>query len=140
MHSRKEAFVLKRAIARTITTIAAAAGLAVAIPSSAQAADSWLFIPSDHEYGLYEPASMMHFDNGDEFIIWDKYADGHGVLGSVYFNGSAVAAKYNGLGANRSVSFTYNILEGKKYEMRLCLVDGASDPTPSRCVWKDLYE
>lgn len=132
--------MFKRTIIGTVVSCLASVALVFSMPGTAQAADSTVWLDPIGPHGLYEPGYMMHFDRDDIFYVWDTYPDGHGVLGTLYSAGSVVAAKYNGRGADRYETFAYNVREGVKYVMRVCLVDGAHDTTPSGCKYKDLYE
>ncbi|WP_157630589.1 hypothetical protein [Kribbella catacumbae] len=84
---------------------------------------------------------LTHIDDGDQFRVYDMYADGHGVRGILFdANFKVLATAYNGKGASGGyTSFGYDIKGGNTYYMRICTVDGADDTT-GRCNEEKLTE
>ncbi|GGY16269.1 hypothetical protein GCM10010358_80000 [Streptomyces minutiscleroticus] len=108
--------------------------------------NTWAYLyNSNSPYGT--SAQMVHVDDGDIFRIYDTYADGHGVRGtlqrynSVTGNYETVKSKYNGGGYISYAQFTFDVWSVNSYRMRVCTVDGEGDETPVACsAWKSFTE
>lgn len=123
--------------------------LAVAGPASAAVNDGFSVSTSSggcgsNEFVDYGPGAPGGGDNDDYVLIHDFCADGHGVRGCVrkliIDDGIPVSTDYgcryngNGLAGAPVVWDPFgNVLPGTTISLRVCLVDGASDPTPFRC-------
>jgi hypothetical protein len=83
----------------------------------------------------YGPGAPGGGNNDDYLVITDRCADGHGVMAYAWLNGRALGEKYNGNGNGASMVWDPlgNISRGDKIDIKVCLVDGASDRTPSKC-------
>ena len=87
----------------------------------------------------YGPGAPGGGNNDDYVVIHDYCADGHGVMAYVEVDDSGYwFHQYNGNGlAGAPVvwdPFLWgNVKAGQKVELEVCLVDGASDLTGSRC-------
>lgn len=69
-------------------------------------------------------------------MIHDLCGDGHGVEAYAWLDGSYYGGKYNGNGlAGAPVSWDPFVFVSGQYNvgLKVCLVDGASDPTASSC-------
>jgi len=135
--------MIKRSFIATAIAAAATALAVLGTGGAAQADDSVIYV---YEVGGNDHAGeMQHVDDGDEFRIYDLAADGHGVRGTL-LNADFVSLKssYNGNGSDAPwanyTHFAYNILSGKTYYMRICIVDGASDTTPLKCATQRVTE
>ncbi|WP_371669034.1 hypothetical protein OG985_16055 [Streptomyces sp. NBC_00289] len=77
---------------------------------------------------------LTFVDDGDDFYVWDEYADGHGVRGEIHYAGTKLASAYDGTGADGTIAhFHYDITPGTTYFVEVCTVDGANDTTPVAC-------
>jgi hypothetical protein len=78
-------------------------------------------------------------NNDDYVVIHDYCADGHGVMAYVEVDDSGYwFHQYNGNGLSGAPVvwdpfLRGNVKAGQKVELEVCLVDGISDPTGSRC-------
>lgn len=75
-------------------------------------------------------------DDGDDVVIHDYCGDGHGVEGYVWLNGTYLGKKYNGNGlSGAAVNWdpVGDALPGDVIGLKVCLVDGANDNSPSKC-------
>ncbi|MFL6296103.1 MAG: hypothetical protein ACJ75M_09815 [Actinomycetes bacterium] len=87
----------------------------------------------------YGPGAPGGGNNDDYVVIHDYCADGHGVMAYVEVDDSGYwFHQYNGNGlAGAPVvwdPFLWgNVKAGQKVELEVCLVDGATDLTGSRC-------
>jgi hypothetical protein len=87
----------------------------------------------------YGPGAPGGGNNDDYVVIHDYCADGHGVMAYVEVDDSGYwFHQYNGNGlAGAPVvwdPFLHgNVKAGQKVELEVCLVDGATDLTGSRC-------
>jgi hypothetical protein len=87
------------------------------------------------DYGAGESGG----DNDDYLVIRDYCADGHGVIAYVWVENVYLGSKYNCNGlAGAAVIWDPckargDVAEGERASISVCLVDGASDPTPSKC-------
>ncbi|MDX3434413.1 hypothetical protein PV664_37110 [Streptomyces sp. ME01-18a] len=113
--------------------------LVLTLSTQASAADSYANLYDSNSPTGGISAMMQHVDDGDHFRVHDWHSDGHGVRGyldvvdAVYGGYRRVHSSYNGKGAGTYTEFSYNVLEGKQYRMRVCTVDGLEDTTPVRC-------
>jgi hypothetical protein len=91
----------------------------------------------------FGPGAAGGGNNDDYIVIEDLCSDGHGVRanGTLAANNVqfALGRRYNGNGAGTSVVWDPfkaigNVLARDVITLTICLVDGANDATPSRCV------
>lgn len=74
--------------------------------------------------------------NDDYLVIHDLCSDGHGVKAWAWLNGILLGSRYNGNGlAGDPVIWDPfgNVLPGDSIGLKVCLVDGSDDPSPSSC-------
>lgn len=98
--------------------------------------------------GPHEVAKLYFVDSSDTFRLWDSCADGHGVRsqiqGANIIDGSWVTMRPGthyvaGDGVSTQFKIPGGVPLGSAFRMRVCTVDGASDPTPVKCSrWKSL--
>lgn len=84
----------------------------------------------------YGPGAPGGGNNDDYTVIHDYCSDGHGVRADAWRNGTYLGGRYNGNGlAGAAVVWDPfgNVAPGDFVELQVCLVDGAGDPTGSRC-------
>jgi hypothetical protein len=75
-------------------------------------------------------------DDGDNIVIHDYCSDGHGVEGYAWRNGVYLGKKYNGNGLSGApVNWdpVGDALNGDLIGIKVCLVDGPNDTSPSTC-------
>jgi hypothetical protein len=78
-------------------------------------------------------------DNDDYVVIHDRCPDHHGVQAWAYLNDKLIGIMYNGNGLRGAPviwdPYTQgtNVKKGDVFKLRVCLVDGPNDRTPSRC-------
>ncbi|WAL64958.1 protein kinase [Amycolatopsis cynarae] len=75
--------------------------------------------------------------NNDNALVHDYCADGHGVKAYAWLDGTYLGAAYNGNGevaAPVTWSPFGSVRGGQHIGLKVCLVDGTDDPTPSRCA------
>lgn len=127
---------------RPLTAIAiACAATALTVVGTAGAAQAANFSATVWTVGGVPGGTMTHIDDGDEFRIYDRDADGKGVKGVLLdANGKVLKSTYNGKGANNGYTyFTYDVKGGNTYYMNVCLVENA-DSQSGRCNQETLYE
>jgi hypothetical protein len=76
-------------------------------------------------------------DNDDYAVIHDLCGDGHGVKAWAWLNGVLLGSRYNGNGlAGAAVIWDPfgNVAPGDLIGLKVCLVDGSNDPSPSNCA------
>lgn len=98
--------------------------------------------------GPHEVASLYFVDSSNTFRLWDACADGHGVRSQIQgadtIDGSWVTMRPGthyvaGDGVSTHFTIPGGVPLGSAFRMRVCTVDGASDPTPVACSgWKSL--
>ncbi|WP_051393476.1 hypothetical protein [Glycomyces arizonensis] len=113
---------MKKWLIRFGVTCAVGVAMIAGLSSPAMAGDTWL-IASDIDGR--QVGAMQHVDDGDDFRVYDSWADGYGIEGCVQLyspKGGWITqrCKHNGEGAGSYVTFGYNVLEGLAYRMRLC--------------------
>lgn len=133
-------------IKKWLTRAAVTAGVGIAFiagtTSPAHAADTNI----DLVYDWMLVGEMRHVDDGDKFRVYDWYADGHGVKGTLQIQHpvtrqwSTITSKYNNTGSGSYVEFQHDVVSISRYRLIVCLQDGASDPTPIACDNKTFTE
>ncbi|MFF4014716.1 hypothetical protein [Streptomyces sp. NPDC001843] len=134
----------KSKMAKLLSVAAAAVSIAVQTAGPAAAADDGHLIKTDpspcggQEFVDYGPGAAGGGDNDDYFLIHDYCSDGHGVKAWAWQNGTYLGGKYNGNGLNGAAVvwdpfINGNVAPGDAVGMKVCLVDGDSDPTPFDC-------
>ncbi|WP_156077262.1 hypothetical protein [Saccharothrix sp. NRRL B-16314] len=133
--------VLKRVL--TMLTVTTAVVMLSVSPASAAYDDSFEVWTLDGcgsvEFVDYGEGAPGGGGNDDYAIVHDYCSDGHGVLAYAWVDIYALGTKYNGNGlAGAPViwdpyAVRSNVFAGETIRLRVCLVDGASDPTPFRC-------
>ncbi|WP_100839369.1 hypothetical protein [Kitasatospora fiedleri] len=91
---------------------------------------------------------LKFIDDGDDWELWDYYADGHGVRAYIQVRATGNwydwdnGSWYNGKGAGTMVKKTDgNLYSINDYRAQVCTVDGANDKTPVRCsAWMYVNE
>ncbi len=138
-------FISERARWRALVLAVALLSVTVLVTTSASAAVNDNFNASTTDgcgvanFIDYGPGAPGGGNNDDYVVIHDYCADGHGVMAYVEVDDSGYwFHQYNGNGlAGAPVvwdPFLHgNVKAGQKVELEVCLVDGASDPTGSRC-------
>jgi hypothetical protein len=80
---------------------------------------------------------VAHGTDGDDYIvIHDLCGDGHGVKAYAWIDGAYFGSMYNGNGlAGAPVIWDpfIDVVGGENVGLKVCLVDGNSDPTASSC-------
>ncbi|GHH88499.1 hypothetical protein GCM10018793_68390 [Streptomyces sulfonofaciens] len=74
--------------------------------------------------------------NDDYVVVHDWCSDGHGVKAWAWKNGVLLGSKYNGNGLAGAPVYwdpVGNVLPDDTVGLKVCLVDGSADPTPSNC-------
>jgi hypothetical protein len=137
-------------IAAKLSTVVVTAISAVALSASPAAAahDDYMFVETTDvcgsadfiDWGQGAPGGG---DNDDYIDIDDDCGDGKGVKAWAWLNGTALGSKYHGAGAHTSVTWDPfaargNVSAGDRVGIKVCLVDGSSDPTPTRCAEKSM--
>jgi hypothetical protein len=134
-----------RVFKRALLTLAAGATAAVFVaPSAAYAYDESFTIKTTDSCGAadyvdYGPGAAGGGDNDDYVVIHDYCADSHGVRVWAWRNAVALGSHYNGNGqAGAAVIWdpytgATNIKAGDTIQLEVCLVDGSSDTTGSKC-------
>jgi hypothetical protein len=123
-----------------VAAVAAVLGIG-ASPATAATNDSFAFstvgLGCGHvafvDYGEGAPGGG---NNDDYVVISDECSDGHGVKAYAWLNGVYLGSRYNGngkFGADVVWDPFGNVVGGQSVGLKLCLVDGSSDPTPSAC-------
>ncbi|WP_159073268.1 hypothetical protein [Kitasatospora fiedleri] len=130
----------KNMVARAAALLAVPA-LILGISSPASATDQSVTLKVDG----HTVASLKFIDDGDDFELWDRYADGHGVRAFIEVNNGTWqewGSFYNGKGADTYVRKTDgNLYSWNKYRAQVCTVDGAGDTSPVRCsAWMSISE
>jgi hypothetical protein len=87
----------------------------------------------------YGPGAAGGGNNDDYVVIQDRCADGHGVEAWAWLDGPSHGARYDGNGQTGAAVVwdpfpSGNVKPGQVIQLRVCLVDGASDTTPSSCT------
>ncbi|MFE4173888.1 hypothetical protein ACFRR7_17885 [Streptomyces sp. NPDC056909] len=117
----------------------AAQAQTVAAPSAVAADDSFMVWTTDLcgsadfiDYGEGAPGGGS---NDDYIEVWDTCGDGHGVRAYAWLDGTYLGSKYNGNGNLQYVVWDPfgNVTAGQSVGLKICLVDGANDTTPSNC-------
>ncbi|GIG66942.1 hypothetical protein [Phytomonospora endophytica] len=128
-----------KTVVRASIAATAAAVAAIGAAAPAQAADANAYSIDGDGYLL---GVMVHHDDGDKFYVGDSRADGHGVRGYLFdSNGNVLKTIYNGNGtAGPSATFSYDVLAGRDYTMKICTVDGSNDWSPTNCGYRAITE
>jgi hypothetical protein len=117
----------------------AAQARTVADPSAAAVDDSFTVWTTDAcgsadfiDYGEGAPGGGS---NDDYIEVWDTCGDTHGVRAYAWLDGTYLGSRYNGNGAWEYVVWDPfgNVTAGQSVGLKICLVDGANDTTPSKC-------
>lgn len=116
--------MFRRMIVRAFGAVIAAFLLTVGSMSAANAAD--VQVSNGNGY-------IKHIDDGDVFKVCDTRENGKGVTGMIIFNGSIVAAEDDGGDAGCD-DFTFNILTGVTYTMKIC--DAGGSNCDSTYIWE----
>jgi hypothetical protein len=113
--------MLKKWVTRFVITCAIGVGLIAGTGSAASAGDTWLILS---DIDGREVGAMQHIDSNDSFRVYDSNADGRSVEGCLQaLTPSAwvtLRCKNNDSGAGTYESFSYDVLTGIQYRMRLC--------------------
>lgn len=133
---------VKKMLAGSAAAVAATTAFA-ASPAAAAVNDDFSARTSDGcgvvNFIDYGPGASGGGDNDDYVVIHDYCSDGHGVRADIYLNGYFIGSQYNGNGlAGAAVVYdpfkAYgNVIAGDYVYMVVCLVDGASDTSGSKC-------
>ena len=115
-----------------------------AAPAAATVDDGFTVYTTDGcgavDFVDYGPGAPGGGNNDDYAVVHDYCGDGHGVKAWAWINGVYLGGKYNGSGlAGAPVVWdpfkAYgNVIAGDRVGLKVCLVDGDGDTTPSRCV------
>jgi hypothetical protein len=84
------------------------------------------------DYGTWPNGST----NDDYVVVHDFCSDGHGVKAYAWLNGTYKGSKYNGNGLSGAPVYwdpLGNVGPNDEVGLKVCLVDGDSDPTPFAC-------
>ncbi|MCX5067511.1 hypothetical protein OOJ91_16840 [Micromonospora lupini] len=126
--------------------IVVGSGASTAMPASAASNDSFWTWTADGTDGCgyifftdYGEGAPGGGPNDDYITIQDLCPDGHGVMGYAWLDGVYLGKEYNGIGwGYDSVVWdpfpSGNVKAGQLVGIKVCLVDGANDPTPSYCA------
>jgi hypothetical protein len=110
-------------------------GVVDAIPSAAHN-DSFTVRTTDSG-GCGSAEFVDHGADGNDYVvIRDLCRDGHGVKAYAWLDGTYDGSMYNGKGlAGAPVIWGpfSDVAAGQSVGLKVCLVDGDSDPTPSNC-------
>jgi hypothetical protein len=114
-----------------------------AVPASA--VDDYFYVPTSDLYRAgaaefidYGPGVPGNGESNDDYVhVWDNRADGHGVKAYAWIDGQYLGSKYNGNGDDTKVIWDPfgNVTAWQDIGLKVCLVDGTNDPTPSYCGW-----
>jgi hypothetical protein len=126
---------------------AASVTLLFASPAAAAVDDSFSVSTTDDcgavNFVDYGPGAPGGGNNDDYLVIHDYCSDGHGVEGYAWLDGAYLGKKYNGNGlAGDPVVWDpfadyHNVQAGDVVGIKVCLVDGPNDATPSKCASKE---
>lgn len=87
------------------------------------------------DYGEGAPGGGM---NDDYIVVSDGCPDFHGAKAWAWLDGVLLGSRYNGNGYESSVVWDPfpggNVAEGEEIGLKVCLVDGNSDPYPDPCM------
>jgi hypothetical protein len=136
--------IRKLPLAAKLSVIAAAAiGGAVvnAGPASASVDDSFAIYTTDAKtcgtlvFVDYGEGASGGGNNDDYIQFYDNCSDGHGVKAWAWHNGTYLGGMYNGggTGSNKIWDPFGNVAAKDTIKVKICLVDGDADPTPSSC-------
>jgi hypothetical protein len=138
----------KASIAARLSVVAAAATAALLVTTAPAFAssDSFTIFTSDSKgcggaaYIDYGDGAPGGGSNDDYVNIYDDCPDHHGVIAYAWLNGAYLGWAYDGYGSEDSIVLVWdpfkpygNVHNGDSVGLKVCLVDGASDPTPSYC-------
>ena len=140
-------FVSERARWRVLVLALALVSGTVLVTTSAGAAvnDNFAAVTTDgHACGVaqfidYGPGAPGGGNNDDYVVIHDYCADGHGIMAYLSWDNTGYwFHQYNGNGlAGDPVVWDPfldgNVKAGQTVWLEVCLVDGPTDPTPSKC-------
>ncbi|MFH9400778.1 hypothetical protein ACH4JS_13540 [Streptomyces sp. NPDC017638] len=131
---------------RSLLTVAVAGVGTVLLAAGPAMADGFEAHTTDNSpcYGVggaidfvdYGPGAPGGGDNDDYTVIHDLCDDGHGVEGYAWLDGTYLGKHYNGNGyaGDPEVWDPFGDIKGTHLVgIKVCLVDGASDTTPSYC-------
>lgn len=114
--------MFKKWITRIAITCAVGVGIIAGTGSAALAGDTWLILSDidGHQVG-----AMQHVDDGDSFRVYDSNRDGYSVEGCLQTytprtGWVTLRCKNNDSGAGTYESFSYDVITGLIYQMRLC--------------------
>ncbi|MFD8260102.1 hypothetical protein ACFV19_14445 [Streptomyces griseoluteus] len=84
----------------------------------------------------YGPGAPGGGDNDDYLVIHDYCADGHGVEAYAWLDGAYLGKHYDGNGLDGAAVVWDpfgNVQYGQTVGIKVCLVDGPDDTSPSYC-------
>ncbi|MFD8260103.1 hypothetical protein ACFV19_14450 [Streptomyces griseoluteus] len=84
----------------------------------------------------YGPGAPGGGDNDDYLVIHDRCADGHGVEAYAWLDGAYLGKHYDGNGLDGAAVVWDpfgNVQDHQTVGIKVCLVDGPDDPSPSYC-------
>jgi hypothetical protein len=129
-----------RALGSALALAMTLCGIAVAHPAAA--ATDHISESTSDGCGVIDfidagPGAPGGGDNDDYLELHDYCSDGHGVEGYAWLDGTYLGKKYDGNGlAGAPVIWDPlgDVKSGQTIGVKVCLVDGADDPTPSKCL------
>jgi hypothetical protein len=134
MLTRTRALGSALALAMTLCGIAAAHPAAAATDHISESTTDGCGVIDFIDAG---PGAPGGGDNDDYLELHDYCSDGHGVEGYAWLDGTYLGKKYDGSGlAGAPVIWDPlgDVKSGQTIGVKVCLVDGADDPTPSKCL------
>ncbi|PRY59935.1 hypothetical protein [Glycomyces artemisiae] len=114
--------MFKKWITRIAITCAVGVGIIAGTGSAALAGDTWLILS---DIDGRQVGAMQHVDDGDSFRVYDSLKDGYSVEGCLQTytprtGWVTLRCKNNDSGAGTYESFSYDVITGLIYRMRLC--------------------
>lgn len=114
--------MFKKWATRLALTCAIGIGLIAGTGSAAFAADTWLILS---DIDGRQVGAMQHVDDGDSFRVYDSLRDGKSVEGCLQSwtprtGWITLRCKNNDSGAGTYETFSYDVITGIPYRMRLC--------------------
>ena len=127
--------MFRRSVTVLVLSGAVSAATVLASAGAAHAANATVSV----YYGGTLRGHITHIDDGDDFNVWDDRIDDHGVLAELR-EGSTLLDYGYAAGSGSFEQFHYDVKEGVKYTLRVCVQDGIFDDTPISCATGTLYE
>jgi hypothetical protein len=126
---------------KILVAAAGASSLMVLVAAPASANDIEVYnsgASGSIEFVDHGPGRPGGGSNDDYFWVHDYESDGHGVKAWVWLDGRLIGSKYNGSGRDAPPVFWDPVqITGTNFihtiGMKVCNVDGNSDPTPFNC-------